>query len=65
MGEMNLRDCLINYDDIVIFSANVDDHIRRLVLGFERLASYNLTTKPSKYEFFKVKITYPGARRFL
>ena len=30
MGEINLCHCLIYPDDIVIFSANVDDHIRRL-----------------------------------
>ena len=60
MGEMYLCDCLIFLDDIVIFSANVDDHTRRLDAVFERLASYNLTIKPSKCEFDKEKITYLG-----
>ena len=55
-----MRDCLIYLGDIVIFSANIDDHIIQLVAVFERLASYNFTIKPSKCEFFKNKITYPG-----
>jgi len=46
MGEMNMRDCLIYLDDIVIFSANYDDHIKRLDAVFEPLAFYNLTIKP-------------------
>ena len=30
MGELNLKECLIFLDDILIFSENFKDHIERL-----------------------------------
>jgi hypothetical protein len=60
MGHMNLRDCLIYLDDIIIFSKDVETHIKRLDAVFGKLAEYNLTIKPSKCEFFKTQTTYLG-----
>lgn len=60
MGDLNLKDCLIYLDDIIIFSKDIDSHIERLDKVFERIASYNLKIKPSKCEFFKTKTTYLG-----
>lgn len=60
MGDLNLRDCLIYLDDIIIFSHDVDSHLERLDAVFQRLADYNLKIKPSKCEFFKTKTTYLG-----
>ena len=34
MGELNLRDCLIYLDDIIIFSSTVEEHLERLEAVF-------------------------------
>ena len=60
MGDMNLRDCLIYLDDIIIFSRDIDSHLERLDAVFSRLASFNLKINPSKCEFFKTSTTYLG-----
>jgi len=60
MGDLNLRDCLIYLDDIIIFSKDVNTMIARLDQVFCRLAEYNLKIKPSKCEFFKTRTTYLG-----
>jgi hypothetical protein len=58
MGDLNLRDCLIYLDDIIIFSTIFKEHIERLETVFSRLAEHNLKLKPSKCEFFKTSVTY-------
>ena len=39
MGDLNLKECLIYLDDIIIFSKTFDEHIKRLDACFERLNS--------------------------
>ena len=60
MGEMNLRDCLIFLDDILIFSRNFEDHLSKLEAVFSRLHKHGLKLKASKCEFFKDSVTYLG-----
>jgi transposase InsO family protein len=60
MGDLNLRDCLIYLDDIIIFSSTFEEHLQRLDSVFSRLADHNLKLKASKCEFFKSKVTYLG-----
>lgn len=60
MGDMNLRDCLIYLDDIVVFSCTFDEHIERLQAVFQRLKDNNLKLRASKCDFFKREITYLG-----
>lgn len=60
MGPLNLRDCLIYLDDIVIFSRNIDTHLEKLDAVFLRLAQYNLKIKSSKCEIFRTETTYLG-----
>ena len=42
MGDMNLRDCLIYLDDIVVFSSTFKEHIERLDAVFRRFQTNNL-----------------------
>ena len=35
MGDMNLRDCLIYIDNIIIFSRDIDSHLERLMLCYQ------------------------------
>ena len=60
MGDMNLRDCFIYLDDVVIFSATFEEHLERLQAVFSRLQEHNFKLKPSKCEFLKSEITYLG-----
>ena len=60
MGEMNLRDCLIYLDDIIIFSSNFEEHLEKLQAVFQRLSNNNLKLKASKCEFFKSHVSYLG-----
>ena len=60
MGEMNLKECLIFLDDILIFSETFEEHIFRLEAVFGRLKQHGLKRKPSKCEFFKTSVGYLG-----
>lgn len=60
IGELNLRECLIFLDDILIFSENFEDHLERLEAVFSRLKQHGLKLKPSKCEFFKTNVKYLG-----
>ena len=55
MGALNLRDCLIYLDNIIIFSSTLEQHIECFDSVFNRLSEYNLKLKPSKCEFFNNK----------
>ena len=56
MGDMNLRDCLIYLDDIIIFSDTFGTHLDRLEAVFERLALHNLKLKASKCDFLSLML---------
>ena len=60
MGDLNFRDCLINLDDIVIFSSTFQEHLEHLEAVISRLAEHNLKLKASKCEFLKSEVTYLG-----
>ena len=60
MGDMNLRDCLIYLDHIVIFSLTFEKPLERLEALFQRLQISNLKLKASKCEFFKQEYIYLG-----
>ena len=60
MGELNLKDCLIHLDDIIIFSESFDQHLERIEAVFQRLHEHNLKLKASKCEFFMSEVTYLG-----
>ncbi|MCG8113688.1 MAG: RNase H-like domain-containing protein, partial [Candidatus Thiodiazotropha taylori] len=60
MGDMNLKECLIFLDDILIFSSTFEEHLSRLEAVFSRLHQHGLKLKPSKCEFFKSSVKYLG-----
>ena len=47
--------CLIYLDDVIIFSKNFDDHLRRMEELFGRLREAGLKLKPQKCRFFRKK----------
>ena len=60
IGDLNLKECLIYLDDIIIFSKTFDEHIKRLDACFERLKQHGLKLKGSKCEFFQREVQYLG-----
>ena len=60
LGDLHLNWCIIYLDDIIIFSKDPNDHIKRLEGVFEKLAQASLKLKPSKCEFFKARLKYLG-----
>ena len=58
MGDLNLKECLIFLDDILIFSESFDEHLNRLEAVFSRLRQHGLKLKASKCEFFKDRERY-------
>ena len=44
----------------MIFSNNVEEHIKRIEGVFQRLGKHNLKVKPSKCEFFMTEVKYLG-----
>ena len=60
MGDLNLSDCLIYLDDVIIFSKTFEEHLERLDAVFSRLKEHNLKLKGTKCEFLKSHVTYLG-----
>ena len=44
-------ECMVYIDDIIIFSKDKEEHLKRLEHVFQRLIEYNLKIKPSKCQF--------------
>ena len=53
LGELHLSWCIIYLDDIIVFSDNPKEHLRRLRGAFAKLDKAGLKLKPNKCEFFK------------
>ena len=60
VGDLNLRECLIYLDDIIIFSTTFEEHLERLQAVFARLQDHNLKLKPVKCKLFCSKVSYLG-----
>ena len=60
MGKMNLKECFIFLDGILVFSQHSEEHLERLDAVFSILKQHGLKLKPSKCEFFKTKENYSG-----
>ncbi|BFZ02581.1 hypothetical protein BsWGS_05620 [Bradybaena similaris] len=50
------------FDDILVYSANIDEHLSDLSLVLDSLKQHGLTAKPSKTEVAFTKLTYLGHR---
>ena len=62
LGELNLTYCLIYLDNVITFSTDVDDHLRRVRVIFDRFRAEHLKLKPSKCSLFRDKIVFLAHR---
>ena len=62
LGQLNLTYCLINLNDIIIFSQMAEEHLHHLHIIFDLFWEHNLKLKPSKCNFFRDENTYLAYR---
>ena len=60
LGNLHLNWCIIYLDEIIVFTEDPDEHIKRLKGVFQKLAEAGLKLKPGKCEFFKSCISLLG-----
>ena len=60
LRDLNLHWCIIYLDDIVIFSKDLANHLKRLDAVFCKLEEAGLKLKPSKCELFQQQLVYLG-----
>ena len=58
LGKLNLTYCLINLDDVIVFSKMPEEHLQRMRVVFDCLREHGLKSKPSKCDVFKSEINY-------
>lgn len=51
LSDLKWQTCLVYLDDVVVFSATFEQHLRRLKTVFEAVHSAGQTLKPEKYHF--------------
>src|SRR5207253_6731148 len=56
MAGLKFNSVLVYLDDIIVFSKNVDEHLKTLEEVFKRLRKADLRCKPSKCHFGKHKV---------
>ena len=47
-------------DDVLIFSRNLEDHIKHIQLVVQRIADCGLKLKPDKCHFPQCEVKFPG-----
>lgn len=52
--------CLVYLDDVIIFSASLDEHIQKLRAIFDRFRATNLKLQLDKSEFLRKEVLYLG-----
>ena len=60
MKEANFEICLVYLDDIIVYSEEADEHLRRLEIVFSRLRKARLKLKPSKCKILQKHVTFLG-----
>ena len=60
MSGLNLEECLVYFDDIIVFSADVQSHLVRLRAVFSRLRAAGLKLKQSKCTLFRRRVGLLG-----
>ena len=58
LGDLNLHWCIIYLNDIVIFSKDLANHLKKLEAVIWKLEEAGLKLKPSKCELFQWQIAY-------
>lgn len=60
LSGLKWQTCLVYLDDVIVFSATFDEHLRRLKTVFEAIRSAGLTLKPEKCHFGFQELQFLG-----
>jgi len=60
LNGLNFNMCLVYLDDIIVFSATVEEHLNRLRKIFDRLRAANLKLKSSKCSLMRSEVKFLG-----
>lgn len=60
LSGLNYEVCLVYLDDIIVFSKDIETHLQRLELVFQRLQKFNLKLKPSKCHLLQQRVLFLG-----
>lgn len=58
MGGMNLSEVLVFLDELIVFSATLEEHEDRLLRVLHRLKEFGLKLSPEKCQFFRTSVRY-------
>lgn len=60
VGDMHLKEVLVFLDDLIVFSATLEEHQARLMRVLGRLKEFGLKLSPEKCSFFQTSVKYLG-----
>lgn len=60
MKDINLKEVLVFLDDLIVFSASLEEHEARLLTVLQRLRENGLKLSPEKCKFFQSRVRYLG-----
>ena len=60
IGSLNLTECLLYLDDIVVFAHSFEQMVERLTNVFRKLSEAGLKLNPEKCSFFQKQVKYLG-----
>uniref|UniRef100_A0A224Z105 RNA-directed DNA polymerase n=1 Tax=Rhipicephalus zambeziensis TaxID=60191 RepID=A0A224Z105_9ACAR len=60
LAGLKWQTCLVYLDDVVVFSANFDEHLRRLEAVLQAIKTSGLTLKPEKCRFAYEELLFLG-----
>jgi len=60
LNGLNFYMCLVYLDDIIVYSATVEEHLSRIRKLFDRLRIANLKLKPSKCSLLRAEVHFLG-----
>jgi len=58
LNGLNFNMCLVYLDDIILYSATVEEHLLRLRKLFDRLGMADLKLKPSKCNLLRAEVSF-------
>uniref|UniRef100_A0A3B1IUI3 Gypsy retrotransposon integrase-like protein 1 n=3 Tax=Astyanax mexicanus TaxID=7994 RepID=A0A3B1IUI3_ASTMX len=60
VGDMNLLQCLVYLDDLIVFGRTLEEHEERLLKVLDRLEEYGLKVSIDKCQFCQAQVKYVG-----
>uniref|UniRef100_A0A3B5QV78 ribonuclease H n=1 Tax=Xiphophorus maculatus TaxID=8083 RepID=A0A3B5QV78_XIPMA len=60
VGDMNLLQCLVYLDDLIVFGRTLEEHEERLLKVLDRLQEYGLKLSINKCQFCQPQVKYVG-----